>query len=129
MQDCDASDDVVSTNIDTTITPIRMGLLRLGSGTAPASKLLMGHNLKTEDCELFQVLKDNINVLLTMVSGMMMPSTGLIVAAMRPPAGKANRLHLGSQLSFHRAPTCALAVIDDGREVAATIIGDWPLVR
>jgi hypothetical protein len=42
MQDFEASDDVVSTNIDTTITPIRMGLLRLGSATAPALKTTYG---------------------------------------------------------------------------------------
>jgi hypothetical protein len=41
------------------------------------SKLLMAHSVKTEDCQLFQVLKDNRYVLLTMVSGMMMPSASL----------------------------------------------------
>ena len=41
------------------------------------SKLLMGHSVKTEDCQLFPALKDNRYVLLTMVSGMMMPSVSL----------------------------------------------------
>ena len=41
------------------------------------SKLLMRHSVKTEDCQLFPALKDNRYVLLTMVSGMMMPSVSL----------------------------------------------------
>jgi hypothetical protein len=54
MQDSDASDDVVSTNIDTTITPIRMGSLRLRSGTsvAPAPTAYATES-KPEDCGLF----------------------------------------------------------------------------
>jgi hypothetical protein len=90
------------------------------------SKLLMAHSVKTEDCQLFPVLKDNRHVLLTMVNGMMMPFASLywahrpihvsktspqefpeIAAAMRPPASNANRLHPRSQLSSHRTPSGA----------------------
>src|SRR5712664_1124998 len=55
MQDFEASDDVVSTNIDTTITPIRMGLLRLGS--APALKTTYGTQCKNRRLPIIPGIK------------------------------------------------------------------------
>jgi len=82
----------------------------------------MAHSVKTEDCQLFQVLKDNRYVLLTMVSGMMMPSASIGLAGRFTWAGP---IHI----FMDEAGSLRVAAIDDeGREAAATIIGDWPLV-
>jgi len=82
----------------------------------------MAHSVKTEDCQLFQVLKDNRYVLLTMVSGMMMPSASLYWARGSIHMSRAHPyLHGMRQVRF--------AAIDDaGRKVAATIIGGWSLM-
>jgi hypothetical protein len=59
MQDFEASDGVAATNIDTTITATRMGV-------APSKLLppqpLTSQPLNAEDCKLFPVLKDNIDL-------------------------------------------------------------------
>src|SRR6266699_5366266 len=76
MQDFEASDDdVVSTNIDTTITPIRMGSLRLRSGTsvAPAPTAYATES-KTPRLRLIPGMKGQYPCLLTVISGIMMPS-------------------------------------------------------
>jgi hypothetical protein len=79
----------------------------------------MAHRVKTEDCQLFPTLKDNRYVLLTMVSGMMMPSASLYWARGSIHMGRAHPYLHG----WAGSPRVA-AIDDEGREVAATIIGD-----
>ena len=79
MQDFEASDDdVVSTNIDTTITPIRMGSLRLRSDTsvAPAPTAYATES-KTPRLRLIPGMKGQYPCLLTVISGIMMPPAGV----------------------------------------------------
>lgn len=76
--DFEASDDVVSTNIDTTITPIRMGSLRLRSDTsvAPAPTAYATES-KTPRLRLIPGMKGQYPCLLTVISGIMMPPAGV----------------------------------------------------
>jgi hypothetical protein len=70
MQDFEASDGVVTTNIDTTITATRIGSLRLTSEDTDVASTQIPHmeRLETDECKVWLVLKDNMYVLLTIVS-------------------------------------------------------------
>jgi hypothetical protein len=69
MHDFEASDGVVTTNIDTTIAATRIGSLRLASDTDVAStQISLMASLETDVCKLWLVLKDNMFVLFTIVS-------------------------------------------------------------
>src|SRR5258705_1232206 len=64
MHDYEASDGVVTTNIDTTIAATRIGSLRLTSDTDVASnQISLMASLETDACKLWRGFKDNKIVL------------------------------------------------------------------
>src|SRR5260370_27975508 len=67
MHGFEASDGVVTTNIDTTIAATRIGSLRLTSDTDVASnQISLMASLETDACKLWRGFKDKIVFLFTL---------------------------------------------------------------
>jgi len=132
MQEFEASDDdVVSTNIDTTITPIRMGSLRLRSGTsvAPAPTAYATES-KTPKLRLIPGLKGQYPCLFNRDQRHHDATRRVLTEpGMRPPVSKAHRM--ASQIAAvipSRAIRRVAAIDDECRGLAAAIMRDQPVV-